>query len=688
MRNLLFSAFFFFSLSSTFAQNDERAQIEFKTDYGRILVELLNETPLHRDNFLKQVKSGTYNGVLWHRVINKFIIQTGDRLSKKAKPGEMLGDGDETPADWIPAEFRAPWFYHQRGMLNAAREGEDTNPEKKSSSTQFTIVTGRTFDDEGLDKNQKRVDEWTKGQCKYTKEMRETYKTLGGAPHLDGSYTVFGRVVEGMDVVDKIQVVETDKNDRPLKDVRIKKAKIVKNIKDKVKYDVVHIPEAPFEMPDIAVPVFPEKYVYINKCGAKQRIAKNHSDSIALAASNSQAISRAMEKCNKVGGGHVVIPKGKWLVGPIHFKSNCDLRLEEGSELVFMDEPELYLPAVMTSWEGMECFNYSPLVYAYQCRNVGISGKGKLAPLMGLWKTWFVRPKSHLDGLVKLYNWGAFDAPVEERQIADGTSHLRPHLIQFNQCQNIVLENFSIRESPFWTIHMYRCFGGVARGLDVYAHGHNNDGIDLEMTQNFLVENCTFDQGDDAVVIKSGRNQDAWRVGMPTRNIVVRNCTINKGHVLLGIGSEISGGVYNVYMHDCVAPNEVYNLFYVKTNERRGAIIDGIWMERIKAGQMKRALAIDTDVLYQWRDLVPTYKDSITTIRNLHIKDVFCRKAIAMIELNGDKRLPVENVTVSNIHVDSISSFVSHTSNVNGYKETNLTYDWLGNTGEGVNMFK
>ena len=162
------------------------------------------------------------------------------------------------------------------------------------------------------------------------------------------------------------------------------------------------------------------------------------------------------------------------------------------------------------------------------------------------------------------------------------------------------------------------CDNGIARNLDLKAHGHNNDGIDLEMTRNFLVENCIFDQGDDAVVIKSGSNQDGWRLNTPCENIVIRNCSILQGHTLLGLGSELSSGIRNIYMHNCTAPKSVLRLFYIKTNHRRGGFVENIYMENIKAGKMQRAFEIDTDVLYQWKDF-PTYETRITPIHDIHM---------------------------------------------------------------------
>lgn len=279
-----------------------------------------------------------------------------------------------------------------------------------------------------------------------------------------------------------------------------------------------------------------------------------------------------------------------------------------------------------------------------------------------------------MDALRKLYTMASKDVPVEKRQMAVGENHLRPHLIHFNRCENVLLDSFKIRESPFWTIHMYMCNGGIVRNLDVKAHGHNNDGIDLEMTRNFLVEDCTFDQGDDAVVIKAGRNRDAWRLNTPTENIVIRNCNILEGHTLLGIGSEISGGIRNVYMHDCKAPQSVRRLFFVKTNHRRGAFIENIHMENIRTGHVQRVLEIDTDVLYQWRELVPTYEERITRIDGIYLKNVICDSADAIYELKGDAKLPVKNVVIQDVHVDKVNDFVKKVHNVKNVKEDNVTY--------------
>lgn len=189
------------------------------TDMGKIKVKLYNETPLHRDNFIKHVRDHRYDGLLFHRVIKQFMIQAGDINSKDAPIDQHLGDGD---LDYtIPAEIVYPKYFHRRGMLCAARNGDDVNPEKASSATQFYIVTGKFFTDMELDKMEKEKNRI------FTPEEREAYKLEGGAPHLDGGYTVFGEVVKGMKVVDKIQFVETNAEDRPLKNIKIKSMKLV-----------------------------------------------------------------------------------------------------------------------------------------------------------------------------------------------------------------------------------------------------------------------------------------------------------------------------------------------------------------------------------------------------------------------------------------------------------------------------
>ena len=187
--------------------------VKIETSYGDMVVKLYNETPKHRDNFLKLVKEGTYDGLLFHRVINQFMIQGGDPKSRDAKPGQMLGDGELGYT--IPAEF-VPSLYHKKGALAAARQGDQVNPQKASSSCQFYIGQGKIWTADQL----KMVEE--RYRKKFTPEQAEVYATVGGTPFLDGDYTVFGEVVEGIEVIDKIAAVACGPMDRPVEDVKMK----------------------------------------------------------------------------------------------------------------------------------------------------------------------------------------------------------------------------------------------------------------------------------------------------------------------------------------------------------------------------------------------------------------------------------------------------------------------------------
>lgn len=228
---LLISLFTLVNSCSTLKIGKQKEQkVLMQTSQGEIILKLYKETPLHSANFIKLVKSGFYNGVLFHRVIDKFMIQGGDPDSKTAKPDEMLGNGDVGYS--IPAEIRTPKIYHKYGALAAAREGDQVNPEKSSSGAQFYIVTGKKFTPEELklmqDNKIYKYGNANDSTYKFSPQSISDYETIGGTPHLDGNYTVFGEVIEGMDIVDKISKVKTNKMDRPIADVKIIKMKLIR----------------------------------------------------------------------------------------------------------------------------------------------------------------------------------------------------------------------------------------------------------------------------------------------------------------------------------------------------------------------------------------------------------------------------------------------------------------------------
>ena len=230
---LLITTLILFGLSSCAIVNlgkHKEQKMKIETSEGDITLKLYNETPLHRDNFIRLVKSKFYDGVLFHRIIDQFMIQGGDPNSKDAMPGKMLGDGDVGYT--IPAEFRTPQLYHKRGVLAAAREGDDENPEKASSGCQFYIVVGKQFTNEQLDEMEasqiKKYGHANDSTYKFSEQARTDYTTIGGTPHLDGNYTVFGEILTGMDVVDRIAQARTNRVDRPIEDIRIHKMRLIR----------------------------------------------------------------------------------------------------------------------------------------------------------------------------------------------------------------------------------------------------------------------------------------------------------------------------------------------------------------------------------------------------------------------------------------------------------------------------
>jgi polygalacturonase len=431
---------------------------------------------------------------------------------------------------------------------------------------------------------------------------------------------------------------------------------------DKIPIETIEITVvAPFKMPKIKVSDFSKcKKLNIVDFGA---LPGNQERTAA-------AIMGAITEANRIGGGIVVIPEGEWLTGKIHLKSNVNLHISSGAKLMFSGNPKDYLPAVHSSWEGMECYNYSPLIYAYECKNIAITGQGEIVAKMDTWKKWFSRPKPHMESIKRLYNLAWNRTPVADRQMVNDSANLRPQFIQFNRCDKVLLEGITITNSPFWTIHPYLSTNVVIRNINIYAHGHNNDGVDPEMSQNVLIENCIFDQGDDAIAIKSGRNPEGWRLKTPSKNIVIRNCKVKNGHQLVAIGSELSGGIQNIFIDNCEVLDgaKLNHLIFIKTNERIGGFVKNIHARNITSGKIELGiLGIETDVLYQWRTLVPTYEKRLTPIQDVFLEHITSTDVKFLSRILAQKELPVKNVVLKDVKALAIHGEKHIHKNVIGF---------------------
>lgn len=386
-------------------------------------------------------------------------------------------------------------------------------------------------------------------------------------------------------------------------------------------------------------PDTPQKTVSITAFGGKSSDANKTFDC-------KPAFDKAMKKVAKTQGGlRIVVPQGDWFIkGPIHFVSNATLELQEGARLMFSDNPDDYLPAVQTSWEGNFCQNHSPFIYGYNLENIAIVGKGTIdgncPNTFPAWRKDQKKDQQQLRGQCH------DNVPYADRIYGKGHL-LRPHLVQFFGCKNISLEGVFITNSPFWCVHLLKCENVICRGLRYDAKLVNNDGIDPEMTRNVLIENIEFNNGDDNVAIKAGRDNDGWKEACPSENIIIRNCRFKGLHGLV-IGSEMSAGVRNVFVENCTYGGYNKRALYVKTNPNRGGFVHDIYFRDCEFGEMEDLFYITSMYAGEGAD-----DNHFTDVYDIHVKDIHAKKVNnAAIVLQGTKAKPLHDISFERINAD------------------------------------
>ena len=393
----------------------------------------------------------------------------------------------------------------------------------------------------------------------------------------------------------------------------------------------------------IKAPVFPTREFPISEYGAAADGKADCTD----------AIRKAIEACAKAGGGRVVVAAGEYLTGPIHLKSGVNLHLDGGATLKFKTDPNAYLPAVLTRFEGMECHNYSPLIYALEQENIAVTGEGVLDGQADNENWWPWKGKKDFgwtDGAPKqdkarnrLIKMVEDNTPVAQRQFGEGDC-LRSNFIQPYRCKNVLIEGVRIRRSPMWEVNPVLCTNVIVRGVDIVSHGPNNDGCNPECSRDVLIEDCLFDTGDDCIAIKSGRNNDGRRIGLPSEDIVIRRCTMKDGHGGVTIGSEISGGCRNVFVEDCNmdSPN-LDRVLRFKSNAVRGGVMENIFMRNVTVGQVADA-ALQIDFVYEEGAKGP-YKP---VARNIVMENITVKQTPRVLNVVGFPGAEINGVRIYN----------------------------------------
>ena len=388
----------------------------------------------------------------------------------------------------------------------------------------------------------------------------------------------------------------------------------------------------------IRIPTFPDRTISGLEAGGKP-------DGVTDCRAKFQSV---IDQLNAAGGGQLSLPSGTWLSnGPLHLKSNVRLHLSAEARLEFSGSPEHYLPVVLTRWEGTEVYGPSPLIYAYQSVNVAVTGSGVIVGHGGeVFDTW---REKQADDQQLLRKMGAEGVAVHERTFGAGR-FLRPVMMQFFACRNVLVDGIALTDMPFWGIHPVFSHSVTIRGVRIDSRYVNSDGIDPDSSTDVLIERCVLRTGNDCVSIKSGRDEDGWRLGRPSDGIVVRNCDMTGTSPALGagvsIGSEMSAGVRNVYIHDCIMRTVPFGV-NIKSNLDRGGSVEHVRMGNCRVQRSNSLVQLTTAFGgYRGGQRPPLFRD-------IRVENVDCDQTDIGLSVVGARDAPVQQLTLDNVTIGS-----------------------------------
>ncbi len=400
----------------------------------------------------------------------------------------------------------------------------------------------------------------------------------------------------------------------------------------------VPLTDISFDIPILDPQHFPDKECHITDYGALSNDETNNTD----------AIKKAITDCAKNGGGTVIVPAGRWITGPIVLQSHINLSLEKDAEILFSSHPDKYLPVVLSRFEGIELYNYTPFIYALDAENIAITGQGVIN---GNGEDWYPWKNKQEGAILELYDLARTRTPTEKRVFGTPSDALRPSFVQFVRSKNILIEGVTFINSPMWSIHPLYSENILIRNVRVDNDGPNTDGIVIDSSKNIIVENTFVNSGDDAIVIKSGKDTDGLRVNKPSENIVIRNNTIKNGHSGFAIGSEMSGDVRNVLFENTTIDRVDFGL-QMKSMRGRGGIIENIWMRNIQIRRAsKQAILVDM----QYGTPTDPFSPLLPSFHTIHFQNIDCRRTDEAIVLRGLEQSHIQDIHLSNITIGAKS---------------------------------